>query len=70
MKMWTNVRRSVLTGNLSKRQACKKYNIHWETLQKILASPETPTQRQQSQRAKPVIGRYLPIIHAFLDAIK
>ncbi len=64
MEMWTKVRRSVLAGNLSKRQACKKYGIHWETLQKILAHPEPPSHRRQGERAKPVIGPYLPIIQA------
>ena len=44
--MWTKVRRSVLTGELSKRQACKKYGIHWDTLQKILANPEPPKRRK------------------------
>ncbi len=67
MEMSAKVRRSVLTGKLSKRQACKKYNIHWETLQKILADPEPPKQRREGERAKPIIGPYLPIIHAILE---
>ena len=70
MKFWTEVRRSVLTGKLSKRKACKKYNIHWDTLQKILASPEPPKQRQQGERAKPIIGPHLATVHAILEADK
>jgi len=70
MDMWTKVRRSVLTGELSKRQACKKYGIHWDTLQKILANPEPPKRRKESTREKPKIGRFLPIIHAILEADK
>ena len=65
MEMWTKVRRSVLTGKLSKRQACKKYEIHWETLEKILANPEPPRQRRPAERAKPVIG---PHEHHFIRA--
>ena len=52
MEMWTKVRRSVLTGKLSKRQACKQYEIHWETLEKILANPEPPAQRRQGERGE------------------
>jgi hypothetical protein len=46
MEMWTEVRRAVLPDKLSKRQACKKYNIHWDTLEKILGNPEPPKQRK------------------------
>lgn len=70
MDMWTEVRRSVLTGKKSKRQACKDFNIHWDTLQKILADPEPPKERQKSERPKPVLGPYLEIIHAILEADK
>jgi len=70
MDKWTEVRRSVLTGQLSKRQACKKYAIHWETLEKILANPEPPKQRRQGERPKPVLGPYLETIHAILEADK
>ena len=36
MELWSEVRRRVLTGELSKRQACHEYELHWDTLQKIL----------------------------------
>jgi hypothetical protein len=39
MELWSEVRRRVLTGELSKRQARKEYSLHWDTLQKILGSP-------------------------------
>jgi hypothetical protein len=68
MEMWTKVRRSVLTGKLSKRQACKQYEIHWETLEKILDNPEPPEQRRQGERAKPVISLYLSIIPFWISA--
>ena len=37
MELWSEIRRRVLTRELSKRQACEEYQIHWKTLVKILA---------------------------------
>ena len=37
MEMWSEIRRRVLTGELTKRAACREYDLHWETLEKILA---------------------------------
>jgi len=37
MEIWVQVRRRVLTGELSKRAACREYEIHWQTLEKILS---------------------------------
>lgn len=68
MKMWTEVRRSVLTDKMSKRKACQKYKIHWDTLEKILADPEPPKKHGNADRKKPVLGPYLPVIHAILKA--
>jgi hypothetical protein len=31
MEKWTEVRRRVLTGELSKRAACQEYGINWRT---------------------------------------
>ena len=70
MEMWTNVRRSVLTDKMSKRAACKKYKIHWDTLQKILANPEPPKDRRKTEREKPVLGPYAQWIHEILEADK
>ncbi len=70
MEMWTKVRRSVLIDKMSKREACKKYKIHWETLQKILANPEPPKDRRKTAREKPILGPCLPIIHEILEADK
>ena len=32
MELWSEIRRRVLTGEISKREACKQYQIHWKTL--------------------------------------
>ena len=42
MELWAEIRRRVLTGEISKRQACREYEIHWQTLKKILAHEEPP----------------------------
>ena len=70
MELWSEVRRRVLTGELSKRQACKKYGLHWDTLQKILQHEEPPGYRKQQPREKPVLGPFLALIHEILEADK
>lgn len=42
MEMWTEVRRRVLTGELSKLAACREYGINWRMLVKMLAHVEPP----------------------------
>ena len=37
MEMWSEIRRRVLTGELTKRAACREYDLHWETLEKSSA---------------------------------
>ncbi len=36
MEKWIEIRRRVLGGEISKRAACDEYDIHWDTLKKIL----------------------------------
>jgi transposase len=68
MEIWAEIRRRVLTGEISKRQACVEYEIHWQTLKKILAHEEPPGFQAAAPRAKPKLGPFLPIIHQILDA--
>ena len=70
MEQWSEVRRRVLTGELSKRQACKEYGLHWDTLEKILRHEEPPGYRQTKPRAKPVLGPFVELIHEILEADK
>jgi transposase len=70
MERWSEVRRRVLTGKLSKRQACHEYKLHWDTLQKILQHEEPPGYRQKQSRAKPVLGPFVALIHEILEADK
>ncbi len=42
MEQWTEIRRQVLVEGMSKREACKRYAIHFLTLKKILTHEEPP----------------------------
>jgi len=60
MEIWSEIRREVLTGALSKRAAIVKYKVGWHTLKKMLAHDEPPGYRQANQRPKPKLERFLP----------
>ena len=49
MEFWSEVRRRVLTGKLTKRAARRKYHLHWDTLTKILENAEPPGYRQRKE---------------------
>ncbi|MDP9145192.1 MAG: IS21 family transposase [Actinomycetota bacterium] len=66
MEIWKEVRRQVLTNELSKRGACKQYGLGWWTLKKILAHEEPLGYRQSQPRPRPKIDPFLPIIHQIL----
>jgi len=68
MAQWSEIRRRVLTGELSKRQACSDYGVHWKTLEKMLHCEEPPGYRQAQPRRKPRLSGFLPHIEAFLEA--
>lgn len=68
MEQWAEIRRRVLTGEISKREACREYGLHWQTLKKILAADEPPPFRLKVPRAKPRLGPFLPVIHQILEA--
>jgi len=42
MEIWSEIRREVLTGALSKRAAIAKCKVGWHTLKKMLAHGEPP----------------------------
>jgi transposase len=68
MEVWTEIRRRVLTGELSKRAACREYDLSWHTLAKMLTHEEPPGYRLKQPRSKPALGQFLPIIHEILEA--
>lgn len=67
MHDWAEIRRRVLVEGLSKRAACREFDLHWSTLCKILGCPEIPGYRQPVPRAKPKLGQFLPIIQRILE---
>jgi transposase len=68
MELWSEIRRRVLTGEISKREACKQYEIHWKTLVKILTHEEPPGYRRVQPPRRPTIESVLPVIRQILDA--
>ena len=67
MEIWAEIRRRVLVDGLSKRAACRAYNIHWDTLKKILEHAEPPGYRRTVPRPRPKLDPFLPVIHQILE---
>lgn len=67
MEQWTEIRHRVLTGQISKRAACEEYDLHWDTLKKILEHAEPPGYRL-SQPRKSKLDELLPVIHEILES--
>jgi transposase len=70
MENWAEIRRRVPVDGLSQRAACREYDIHWDTLQKILDCPEPPGYRRTAPRPKPKLDPFLPVIHRILEGDK
>jgi transposase len=66
MHDWTEIRRRVLVEGMSKRAACAEFDLHWSTLAKILDVP-APTGYRSSQRIRPKLGPFLPVIERILE---
>lgn len=67
MHDWAEIRQRVLSDELSKRAACRVYDLHWSTLTRVLDSPISPDYQQNAPRAKPKLGPFLAIIGRILD---
>jgi transposase len=67
MELWSEIRRRVVTGELSMRQACSEYGLNFRTVRKIVRHPEPPPFHTPQPRPKPILGPFLPIIQQFLD---
>ena len=67
MEKWAEIRRRVLSGEISKRAACVQYEIHWDTLKKILTHTEPPGYRQTKQRESK-LDPFLSIVHEILES--
>ncbi len=69
MQKWVEIRRRVLNGEISKRGACVEYEIHWETLEKILTFTEPPGYQLGQPRGSK-LDPFLPIIEEILKSDK
>jgi transposase len=67
MEKWVEIRRRVLTQEISKRAACREYGIQWRTLQRILEHEEPAGYQMKQPRRKRKLEKFLPIIHEILE---
>ena len=70
MELWTEVRRRVLTGELSRRQAAQEYGLNYRTVAKICEHVEPPGYRRGKPRERPKMAAQLPRIAQILEADK
>ena len=70
MNQWTQIRRAVLVDGLSKRKACEKFNISWDTLKRILKHSSPPGYQRTAQIDRPVIGPWLGRLDELLEERK
>jgi transposase len=68
MEHWTDVRRAVLVENLPKRAACRKFGIHWDTLERILSNAAPPGYVRKQASQKPVIAPWLGRLKELIEA--
>lgn len=70
MELWTEVRRRVLTGELSLRRAAEEYGLNYRTVKKIVNHVEPPGYRREKPRRRPKMEAFLPRIAEILEADK
>ena len=68
MEQWTDVRRAVLVEGLSKRAACRKFGIHWDTLKRILQHASPPGYLRKQAAEKSVIASWLGRLKELIEA--
>jgi transposase len=67
MELWSEIRRRVLSGEISLRQACSEYELNFRTVRKIVRHPEPLPFHAPPPRAKPVLGPFLAIVQKIID---
>lgn len=65
---WIEIRRRVLNHEISKRQACQEYELHWQTLKKILSLPVPPERREPGPPRPSKLDPFQPALRAMLDS--
>ena len=66
MEKWVEIRRRVLTKEISKRGACQEYGLQWRTLERILKPEEPAGYQLKEPRRKRKLDKFLPMIHEIL----
>ena len=62
VELWIEIRRRVLNGEISKRQACHEYQLHWQTLKKILSQPVPPGHRASGPPRPSKLDPFRPVV--------
>ena len=70
MDQWTEIRRRILTGEISRRRAAKEYDYCYHTIVKTLEHVEPPGYRRLAPRKRRKMEPYLPLIAEILEADK
>lgn len=68
MDLWTEIRRRVLTGEISRRRAVDEYGLSYRTICKTLEHVEPPGYRRQAPRKRPKMEPFLPRIAEMLQS--
>jgi transposase len=68
MRQWTDVRRAVIVEGISKREACRRFGLHWNTLERMLDHPAPPGYQRVAKADRPVIGPWLGRLAELLEA--
>ena len=68
MQVWTDVRRAVLVEGISKREACRRFGLHWDTLRRILDHSAPPGYQRVAKVDRPVIGPWLGRLAELIEA--
>jgi transposase len=68
MEQWTDVRRAVLADGISKRAACRKFGIHWDTLKRILGHASPPGYQRKQAAEKAVVAPWLERLGELIEA--
>lgn len=70
MELWTELRRRVLSGELSRREAAREYGWNYRTVAKACEHVEPPGYRREQPRKRPKMEKYLPLVAEILEADK
>ncbi len=68
MQHWAEVRRAVLADGMSKRAACRRFGLHWDTIQRIIKHPHPPGYQRTAKVKRPIIGPWLGRLRELVDA--